>query len=145
MAKLAGKAAPSTAPWFWGKAGIDWEAFQDLSPEFERLARESEKRITGVVKDAGGQFIPVPVMHPSLDHHASGLACPEIVGTEEWISVQKAVVRAEAGAYAQEFRWSLWPCSQTAGVLSHEWPSLSFRQCAPRQDEDIVFQRLSSR
>jgi DNA-binding transcriptional regulator YiaG len=106
MARLASKAAPSTALWFWEKSGTDRDAYQDMFPELARLARESEKRIAKIVKDAGSEFIPVPVMQPSLEAHGSGLAYPEVGGTEEWISVPKAVVRDPDAYVAYAFRIS---------------------------------------
>jgi hypothetical protein len=100
MAKLAGKVAPKTAPWFWEQAGFDRDVLQDLLPQLDALIRESEERVTGMMKDAGDHLVAVPFKKPVLDSGGSRLATTGIDESKEWLMLPKAMVTLGPGAYA---------------------------------------------
>ncbi len=105
MAKLAGKAMPSMALWFWEKAGIERDDFQHLFPEFQKLARDSEKRIQEKLESTPGDAKLVPLVRASL--HAEWRVPPAPEQVEDYLSLPRQLVLAESNLFAvhvsQEF------------------------------------------
>jgi DNA-binding XRE family transcriptional regulator len=66
MAKLAAKVAPSTAMWFWEKAGFERDDFQYLFPEFKRMVEDSELRIEQKLKSSTSDAVLVPIVRTPL-------------------------------------------------------------------------------
>ena len=98
MAKLAGRVAPSTSMWFWEKAGIGREAFEDIFPEFERVTRESENRLREQMETTAADFTIVPVIRtPVRFGKGSVVSLEEIEG---YLSLPKQTVLPNARAFA---------------------------------------------
>jgi DNA-binding XRE family transcriptional regulator len=93
MAKLAVKAAPSTALWFWEKAGIEREDFQYLFPEFERLARDSERRIQEKLESPSGDVRLVPIIRTPL--HGEWRVPPSPEQVEDYLSLPGQWIRTD--------------------------------------------------
>jgi transcriptional regulator with XRE-family HTH domain len=98
MARLAGKAAPSTALWFWEKAGIDRDTFEDLFPEFERLARDSEQRIRKQLKSTVSEVVIVPLIRAPLRVRWPASPSPEQV--EDYFPLPKAMIQTNDSVIA---------------------------------------------
>jgi len=98
MAKLAGQVAPSTALWFWEKAGVDREALLELFPEFEKLSRAAEQRIKDMVAEPTGDLARVPLLRDPAHLGHAFLASPEQV--EKWLLMPKELISNAPTTYA---------------------------------------------
>lgn len=98
MAELARKVAPSTALWFWEKAGFNREALIHLFPEFEKSSREAVQRMREMASDPGGEFTRVPLLRDPLYLGKASLPSPEEV--ERWISLPKEFISNASATFA---------------------------------------------
>jgi DNA-binding XRE family transcriptional regulator len=98
MAKLAGKVAPRTAFWFWEMAGIDREAFEDLVPEFEKMARDAENRVLEKMEASTGDSALVPIMRTPVFSDQTVAVPPEDI--EDYLSFPRQLIQTAGQVYA---------------------------------------------
>lgn len=98
MAKMAGKAAPPMAPWFWEKVGIDREAIEILLPELQKLSKKSEQRIRKLAEEQRIEFSNVPIMSMRLSHDGPISISSGLI--EKWISMPKDILPNDSSAFA---------------------------------------------
>ena len=98
MAKMAGRAAPPMAPWFWEKVGIDREALDILLPELQKISQKSEQRIRKLAEEQRIEFSNVPVMSVRLSYDGPISISSGLI--EKWISMPKDILPNDSSAFA---------------------------------------------
>jgi SOS-response transcriptional repressor LexA len=86
------------ALWFLKQAGIDRGVLEDLFPEFERLSRESERRIKKMASEQSGKFTNVPILRSPAPLEAG--RAPSADEIEEWLPLQPELVPNPGSTYA---------------------------------------------
>lgn len=93
MAKLAAKVAPSTAMWFWAKAGFEHDDFQYLFPEFKRMVEDSELRIEQKLKSSTSDAVLVPIVRTPLPGQLRFPPSSEQI--EDYLSLPTHLIQAD--------------------------------------------------
>jgi hypothetical protein len=98
MAKLAVRAAPSTALWFWEKAGIERDDFEFLFPEFKKLARDSEQRIQEKLESSPSDSRLVPLIRTPFRGEWRTPPSPEQV--EDYLPIPNRLIQTDGNVFA---------------------------------------------
>lgn len=93
MAKLAAKAAPSTAMWFWEKSGFERDDFQYLFPEFQRMVKDSELRMEQELNSSSSDAVLVPMVRTPLPEQLRIPPSPEQI--EDYVSLPKHLMMSD--------------------------------------------------